>query len=77
MKDGTTEWSSWNQLSGDHLISTQSIPRQRSDNPRGRKASEPDLHASWEHDCTIPSAVAMIPVGDMIDHKGSVDVAQQ
>ena len=75
--DGTTDRLSWNQLSGDCLISTQLIPRQHSDDPRGRNALEPDLHASWEHGCTIASMVTMIPVDYMVDHKGSVDVAEQ
>jgi hypothetical protein len=68
--DMTTERSRWNLLSGDHLISTQSIPHQYSDDPRRKKASKHDPHGSWEHGCTIAAVVAMIHVDDS---DGSVD----
>ena len=67
------ERSSWNRLSGDRLISTQSIPHLKSDDPRRKKASEHDPHGSWEHGCAIAAVVAMIHVDNIDDRKGSVD----
>ncbi len=40
--------SRWRRLSGDHFISTQSIPNLPSGYPSAEKGPEPILHVSWE-----------------------------
>ncbi len=52
-------------MSGDQLISTQSIPNQPSAHPRVANAREPILHASWEIGCTTSTMVCMIIVADV------------
>jgi len=38
----------WRRLSGDHFISTQSIPNLPSGHPSAEKGPEPIPHVSWE-----------------------------
>jgi hypothetical protein len=45
-------------LSGDQLISNQSIPNQPSAHPRVANAWEPILHASWELGYAIVAMVS-------------------
>ena len=40
--------SRWRRLSGDHFISTQSIPNLPSSHPSAEKGPEPIPHVSWE-----------------------------
>jgi hypothetical protein len=40
--------SRWRRLSGDHFISTQSIPNVPSGHPSAEKGPEPIPHVSWE-----------------------------
>jgi hypothetical protein len=40
--------SMWRRLSGDHFISTQSIPNLPSGHPSAKKGPEPIPHVSWE-----------------------------
>ena len=40
--------SRWRRLSGDHFISTQSIPNLPSGHPSAEKGPEPIPHVSWE-----------------------------
>ena len=51
--------SRWRRLSGDHLISTQSIPNLPSGHPRAEKGPEPIPHVSWEWGCAIGAMVIM------------------
>ncbi len=52
------EESRWTWLTGDQLISTQSIPNQPSAHPRVANAREPIPHVSWEFGCTIGAMVS-------------------
>jgi hypothetical protein len=45
-------------LSGDRLISTQSIPNQPSAHPGAANAREPIPRASWEYGCSISAMVS-------------------
>ena len=45
-------------MSGDQLISAQSIPNQPSAHPRAANAWEPIPHASWELGCTTSAMVS-------------------
>ena len=53
--------SMWRRLSGDHFISTQSIPNLPSGHPSAsaEKGPEPILHVSWERGCAIGAMVIM------------------
>jgi hypothetical protein len=52
--------SRWNQLSGDQLIPTQSIPIQPSAHSRVANTWEPIQHVSWENGCTIGAIVSTL-----------------
>jgi hypothetical protein len=76
--------SRWRRLSGDHFISTQSIPNLPSGHPSAEKGPVPIPHVSWEWGCAIGAMVIMfiddekdwqVSAGQSFGRKGSAHLA--